>query len=111
MERVERESFRLDCLGFASGFERCEALEGLQSSVEVVGFDEVAKMAAELVVHFIVEALDSRFLERPVYAFKLAVGPRVPRLGEPVVYVVLGTGVFEGMRAEQLPAVHGASDF
>ena len=58
MERVEGESFG-------------STVQVLQA--EVVGFDEVVEMPAELVVRFIVEALDGRFLERPVHAFDLAV--------------------------------------
>ena len=49
VERVKRESFWFDCPGFADGFVWCEALEGLQSSAEVIGVDEVGEMPAELV--------------------------------------------------------------
>ena len=55
----------------------------------------------------VVEALDGGFLERAVHAFDLAVGPRVARFGKPMIDVVLGTGVFEGVGAERLCAVHG----
>ena len=75
-----------------------------------MGVDEVVEMPAELVVGVMMEAFDGCFLERPVDAFNLAVGPGVTRLGEPVIDMVLSTGVFEGMRPEQLFAVHGASD-
>ena len=49
MERIERESAWFDCPGFADGFVWCEALEGLQSSAEVVSVDEVGEMRSELV--------------------------------------------------------------
>ena len=45
---------------------RCEALEGLQTPTEVVGVDEVVEVPLELVVGVVVEALDGRFLKRPV---------------------------------------------
>ncbi len=77
-----------------------KALEGLQPSAEVVGVDEVAKVAAKLVVRVVVEALDGCLLDRPVHAFDLTVGPRVPRLGEAVINVVLSANVFERVCAE-----------
>ena len=54
VERFERESFWFDYPGFADGFVWCEALEGLQSSAEVVSVDEVGEMPAELVVGIVV---------------------------------------------------------
>ena len=49
---------------------------------------------------FVVEALDGGVLERAVHAFDLPIGPGIFRLGQPVVDVVLGTGVLEGMSSE-----------
>ena len=59
---------------------------------------------------FVVEALYGRVLDRSVHAFDLAVGPRVARLGKPVIDVVLGAGVFESMREELLALIHGTTD-
>ena len=42
-------------------------------------------MCSQLVVVLVVEALDGRVLDRAVHALDLAVGPRVVRLGQPVL--------------------------
>ena len=52
--------------------------------------------------------IDGRFFKRPVHAFDLTVDARVSWFGEPVVGLVLGTGVFESTREELFAAVHGA---
>jgi hypothetical protein len=89
VKRVELNRFG-SAVQFADGFVGCEALEGLQSSAEVVGLDEIGEVPAELVVGVVVEALDGCFLDSPVHAFDLAVGPRVSWFGEPVVDVGSG---------------------
>ena len=66
-----------------------KAFEGLQPSPEVVGADEVGEVISQLVVVVVVEAFDRRFLDRPVHPFDLAIRPRVPDLGEPVVDLML----------------------
>ena len=110
MERVERESYWFGCPCFADGFVGGETLEGLQSAAEVVGVDEVVEVPAELVVGVVVEALDGGFLDRPVHAFDLTVGPGMARLGQPVIDVVLGAGIFECVGEELLAVIHGATD-
>ena len=77
---------------FADGFVGREAFQGLEPAAEVVGSDEVAKVRPELVVVFVVVAFDGRVLDGSVHPFDLAVGPRVARLGEPVIDVVLRAG-------------------
>ena len=67
-------------------------------------------MVAELVVAGVVVALDGGFLERPVHPLDLTVRPRVVRLGQAALDVVLGKGEFEGVGAEDLAAVHGLAD-
>ena len=62
-----------------------EAFEGLQSSTEIVGADEVGEVISQLFVVVVMEAFHGRFLDRAVHAFDLAVRPRVFDLGEPVV--------------------------
>jgi hypothetical protein len=59
-------------------------------------------MLAELVVVLVVESLDRGVLDGAVHALDLAVRPRVPRLGEPVVDVELGAGELEGVAEERL---------
>ena len=49
--------------GFADGLVRCEALEGLESSAEVVGGDEVAEMLPELIVRIVVVALAALLMQ------------------------------------------------
>ena len=65
-----------------------EALEGLEPCGEVVGRDEVREVLAQLVVGLAVEALDRRFLDRPVHPLDLTVGPGMLGLGSPVIDVV-----------------------
>ena len=45
-------------------------------------------------------ALYGRLLDGAVHPFDLAVGPRVPRLGESMFDIEVGAGCFEGMAAE-----------
>ena len=53
----------------------------------------------------VVVALDGGFLEGAVHAFDLAIGPRMPRLGQAMIDVVLGAGELEGVGAEELAAL------
>ena len=66
MDRVKGEPFRFDCPLFADELAGREAFEGLQSSPEVVGADEVGEVVAQLVVILVVEAFDRRVLDRAV---------------------------------------------
>lgn len=93
-------------MALSATFYKCfvgsEALEGLESTAEVVCGEEVSKMLPELVVGFVVAAFDGRALDRSVHPFDLPVGPGVARLGEPVVDVVLRACEREGVAAEAL---------
>ena len=103
MDRIQGESFRFDCPLFAAELVRREAFEGLQSSPEVVGADEVAEVLVQLVVLVVMEAFDGRVPDRAVHAFNLAAPrenrppgcflilavPRVFGLGQPVFDVML----------------------
>jgi hypothetical protein len=60
-------------------------------------------MSSQLIVGFIEVAFDGRVLDGSVHPFDLAVGPGVLGLGEPMIDIVEGAGVFEGMRVEELP--------
>ncbi len=108
---IEFEALGFFCPGFADELVGTKAFEGFESAGEVVGSDELVQVAAELVVGFVVEALDGGVLERAVHAFDLAICPRVFRLGQPVVDVILGAGVLEGMSPEQFAALHRQLDF
>lgn len=59
---------------FTDGFVGSEALEGLESTAEVVCGEEVAKMMPELAVGFVLAAFDGRVLDRSVHPFDLPVG-------------------------------------
>jgi hypothetical protein len=45
-----------------------------------------------------------------VYSFDLPVGPWVLGLCQPMVDVVLGASIFEGVRPNRLPSVEGGLD-
>ncbi len=100
MEWVEDESFGFGRPAFANELGGGEALDGLQSSPEVVGVDEVGQMLRELVMVVVVEALDGRVLDRLVLALDLAVGPGVLRFGRAVLDAQRGAGIFEGVRPD-----------
>jgi hypothetical protein len=74
-----------------------KSVEGFKPFGEVVGLQEVVEMLLQLRVSFVVIALDSSFLQRPVHAFNLAVWPRMARLGETRLDAMLLTGILEGM--------------
>lgn len=109
MERIEREPLGLFCLYFADVLVGCEDLERLESPGEVVGAYEVSEMASKL-AGLIVEALDGRLLERPVYALDLAVGPWMFGLGEAMIDIVLRASEFEGVSAEDLVPLEHSLD-
>ena len=92
---------RLICPALADELVWGQALEGLETAGEVVGIDEVSEMLAQLVVTVVVIAMNGRLFDRAVHALNLAIGPRMPWLGEPVINVMNGTGVFEGMAPEE----------
>ena len=100
----------LICPAFADELVWRETLECLEPLGEVVSRHEVGEVSAQLIVGFVVEAFDGCLLERPVHSLDLAVGPRVPRLGRPVVDVVSGAGIFEGMRPDAFAVGHGLFD-
>ena len=68
----------------AEVFVRREAFEGLESSGEVVGSEEVGQVHFELVMGVVEVSLDGGVFDGSVHALDLPVGPRVVGLGEPV---------------------------
>ena len=79
---IKFESMGFFCPEGADVFVGCKSSEGLESSGEVVGVDEVGEVLTEVLVCLVVEALDGCFFEGSVHAFDLAVGPGVFRLGQ-----------------------------
>jgi len=63
-----------------------------------VSGDEVAEALSKLVVCLVLVSFDSPFLDGPVHHCDLAIDPWVPRLGEAMIDLVLGTGQFERVR-------------
>jgi hypothetical protein len=89
MEWIESEPFGFGCPDFADVFIPGEAFEGLQPPAKIVGADEVCEMGIELLVAVVVIALDGGFLDGPVHAFDLTIGPWVLDLGEAVLDTAL----------------------
>ena len=100
----------LICPAFVDVFVGCEAFQSLQSLGEVVCCHEVGEMLTQLIVGLAVEVLDRCFLDRPVHPLDLPVGPEMPWLGRPVIDIVPGSGIFEGVRPEALAIGHGLPD-
>ncbi len=91
MGRVQSESLWLFCPDFADEFIGCQTLEGFEASGVVVGVHEVREVGFKLVVTVIVIALDGGFLDGPVHAFDLAIGPGMPDLGEAMFNAIFAT--------------------
>lgn len=72
-----------------------ETAQGLEPAGEIVGCAEVREAAAELVVRFIVKALDGCLFDRAVHSFHLAVRPGVFHLGQTVLDTVFITNPAE----------------
>lgn len=85
---IYSEPFGLRCPDFADILIGCQAFEGFEAAGVIVGVDEVAEMAAQLVVIVVVIAFDSRLFDRPVHALNLTVGPGVRDLGQTVFDIV-----------------------
>jgi hypothetical protein len=60
---------------FAEVFVGSECFEGLESSGEVVGFEEVSQVRFALVVGVVEVSLDGSVLDGSVHALDLPVGP------------------------------------
>ena len=58
----------------------------------------------------VVVALDRRILDRAVHSLDLTIRPRMPRLGQAMVHIVLSTGVLEGMCPHRLSTLKGFLD-
>ncbi len=71
---------------------------------EVVGCDEGEDVRFEALDIRVVEQFEGRVLDGAVHAFGLAVGPRMIRLGEPVLDAVLDADPVENVQAEKSTA-------
>src|SRR5712691_8250276 len=97
MDRVESKSIGFVSPEFAEVFVGSEALESLESSGEVVGFEEVGQVRFELVVGVVEVAFDGGVLDGSVHALDLAVGPGMVGLGKPLFDSMEVAGAVERM--------------
>src|SRR5438046_4450302 len=107
---IECEALWLFCPESAGVFVGRKSFEGLESSGEVVGGDEVCEVTAQLIVSLVEEAFDGGFFEGSIHALDLAVGPGIFGFGEAVVDVGLGAGELEGVGAEELSLLKSELD-
>ena len=102
LERLESEAVSFLRPELADVLVGPEVFERLETLGEVVGGDEIGEMVAKLVAGFVVEAFDSRILDRLVHALDLAIGPGMLGPGKAVVDAGSGAGIFEGVSSEEL---------
>lgn len=72
---IEDESFWLCCPDFADIFVRCEPIDGLEPSPEVVGCHAVVEVDLQLLMAVVMEAFDGCFLDCPVHLLNLTIDP------------------------------------
>ena len=80
MDGIYDEPVRVWSPDFDDIFIGGEAAEGLQPASEVIGVNEVRQMRPELLMAFLVEALNCSFFDGTVHALHLTIGPRMVRL-------------------------------
>lgn len=100
MDWVESKSVWVLSPDFTEVFVGSKAFEGLESSGEVVGSEEVVQVRFELVVGVVEVALDRSALDGSVHALDLSVGPGMVGLGQPVFDSVQKTEPVEEMATE-----------
>jgi len=88
--------------GFADELIRGQASEGLEPAGEVIGVDEIAQMSSQLIVGLVEVTFDGCVLDGAVHPLDLTVGPRMLGLGQAMIDIVEGAGIFKGMREEGL---------
>lgn len=76
-------------------------MQCLEPASEIVGRDEIGEVLAQLVVRFVIEALDRCLLDRPVHAFDLAIRQRMSGFCQAMLDIEVGTGRFERMATKQ----------
>jgi len=98
LERIEFESVWLGSPAFADVSVRREAFQSFESPSVVVGVDEVGEVCFELIVSIVMIALDGRFLDRPIHALDLTVGPGMLDLGQAMFDSILPAAHIKHMR-------------
>jgi len=79
---------------------RCQAAEGFEPPGEIIGRQKIREVLTQLLVAFVVVALHSCLLERPVHSLDLPIGPRMVWLGQPMFDAMMLTGPQEGVAAQ-----------
>ena len=77
-----------------------KSLEGLESSGEVVGSEEVVQVRFELVVGVVEVALDGGVFDSAVHAFDLSIRPGMVWFGQPVFDSMDAADAIEGVSSE-----------
>lgn len=88
MVRICGETFWRFCPCPADDLVGCEAAEAFEATGEVVGGDEVVEIPSQLIVVFVVEALDRGVLDGAVHVLDLTIRPRAIDLDEAVLDAV-----------------------
>ncbi|CAP57828.1 unnamed protein product (plasmid) [Gluconacetobacter diazotrophicus PA1 5] len=78
-----------------------EAAQGLEPAGEIVGGNEVGEVLTQLVMCFVVEALDGGVLDRAVHPLDLAIRPGMSRLCQSMLDIEISTGQFKRVAPEQ----------
>jgi hypothetical protein len=87
--RVDFEHSRVGCPGTADCLKRCFPLQRFEVLGKVVSRDEGQDVCAQYLCGVAVKRLGGRFLHCSVHPLGLTVGPRMIRLGEPVLDATL----------------------
>ena len=99
MDRVEIESFWFFCPAFTDELVWRQSLECFQSSSVVIGFDEVIQVLFQLFMIVVVIPFDGCFLDRPVHALNLAIGPWVFDFCQSMINIVFCTDPIKDVNA------------
>jgi hypothetical protein len=97
--RIGDEPIRLLSPGFTDVLVRGETAQGLDPPGMVVGVQEQLQVMPKLVMAVIGVASDSCLFDGAAQPLNLTIDPRMPRLGESVLNLVLLAGVIEGLDA------------
>jgi hypothetical protein len=98
MVRIDAEAIWLFRPGCADELVGCQPFKGLQALGEVVGIQECCEMRFQLLASGVMVAPDGGFLDGPVHALDLAIGPGMVWLCQPVPDAVLAAAQVEHMR-------------
>jgi hypothetical protein len=99
MDGIDGEAIWLFCPGLTDELVGRQSTKGLEAASEVIGGDEVREVVVQLLLAFVVIALDGGLFESSVHSFDLPLGPWMVGLGEPMLDAVLSARAVERMTA------------